>query len=94
MPLFSERFGYKEVRNALQYECMSDELRMSIYNVIFQWLNDYCTDRRSLTICRNLWSNFWHLPLDTFPEPDPIASFYTLGDRKYEPAFLKRRSNI
>ena len=62
---------------------------MSIYNVIFEQLNDYCVDEFSLNVCRNLWSNLWHLPLDTFPEPSPLPGAYAFSDKKYDPAFFE-----
>lgn len=88
MELFSERFGYSAARKILEYECTSEELRMAIYNVIFEWLNDYYSDNASLQVCRSLWSELWHLPLDDFPEPDPLASFAINGPA-YSPSFFK-----
>ena len=89
MALFSERLNYSPARKALQYECMSKELRMAVYNVIFEWLNDYNSDERSLHVCRSLWSELWHLPLDKFPEPDPLAMIAMNGPR-YSPVFFEQ----
>ena len=72
-------FGYSAARKILEYECISDELRMAIYNVIFEWLSDYYSDNASLRVCRSIWSELWHLPLDDFPEPDPLASLTSVG---------------
>lgn len=88
MELFSERFGYSTARKILEYECISEELRMAIYNVIFEWLNDYYSDNASLRVCRSLWSELWHLPLDDFPEPDPLASL-AINGLAYSPSFFK-----
>lgn len=88
MKLFSERFGYNTARKALQYECMDAMLRMALYNVAFEWLSDYYSDVRSRDVCRSLWSELWHLPLDEFPEPDPLAAFAVNG-AQYSPAFFK-----
>ncbi len=89
MALFSRRLGYSQARKALQLECMDDELRMAVYNVIFDWLADYYSNKVSYSVCRNLWSELWHLPLDKFPEPDPLASL-TINGLRYSPAFFEQ----
>lgn len=70
MAIFSERYGYKSVRDSLQFECMDEILRNSIWNFLckFRLDNDgltikyYPEDVKSFYI--DLWSNFWKKPLD------------------------------
>jgi hypothetical protein len=72
MVLFSERYGYKPVRESLQFECMDDELRTALWNLLCQSrisagkqhynITYYDSDVESFYI--NLWKNFWNKPLD------------------------------
>lgn len=70
--LFSQRGGYKTVRNMIQRESMDIELRNSIWNAMleFYW-NDsprsMSVDKKtgSYRIFRRLWSDYFKLPVDS-----------------------------
>ena len=67
MALFSERLGFVKPKDVLQIECASEELRMSLYNVVRGVLGDYGHDSPSESVCKELWTLKWHRPIDTFP---------------------------
>lgn len=67
MVLFSERNGYVEPKAALQYECMDDNLRIAIYNTLYEYLGEYEQDSSVGMVCRTIWSEHWHQALDKFP---------------------------
>ncbi|MEI3376391.1 MAG: hypothetical protein V8R08_00875 [Coriobacteriales bacterium] len=67
MPLFSEKYGYTDPKTVLQHEEASDDLRMSIYNVLYQCVGEYRPDSTFEQICEDLWTEYWHKPIDTFP---------------------------
>lgn len=80
MVLFSERYGYKSVRDSLQFECMDDELRTALWNFLCKFpikstglsgtsligptINNYPHHVKKFYI--DLWGNFWKRPLDEF----------------------------
>lgn len=68
MSRFSERYGYRQLDDVIQYECMNPDLRMSVYNELFGLLGNYYRSSYLREICRGIWSEHWHLPLDKFPE--------------------------
>lgn len=67
MPLFSERLGFVAPRDVLQVECSSEDLRISIYNIVHEMLGDYNHDSTPEEVCKDLWTRRWHKPIDTFP---------------------------
>ena len=67
MALFSERMGFVKPRDAIQVECASKELRMTLYNLVHGMLGDYEHDSPSESVCKELWMMKWHRPIDTFP---------------------------
>lgn len=67
MALFSERMGFVKPKDVLQIECASQELRMSLYNLVHGLLGDYGHDSPSESVCKELWMMKWHRPIDTFP---------------------------
>lgn len=80
MALFSERKGYKPVRDTLKVEYVDSDLRTSIWNVILNYVLDeigphdeyiYCTEeiKSLITI---LYKVYWKKPLDELAE----FSFY------------------
>jgi hypothetical protein len=85
MPLFSERMGYKPVKESLKIECMDEELRISLWNLIFSYIdiNDvhsefsYCTDEM-LTFIRLIYMDYWKRPLEDFYE----SSFFPFSELK------------
>ena len=72
MTRFSEKYGYKSVRNSLQYENMDEELRNSLWNFLCQSristgnvgesIKYYPRDVRDFY--NDLWKNFWKTPSD------------------------------
>lgn len=66
MRRFSERFGYKPVREQLQVDDIDDELKNSLWNIIVVFLNN--SDPTSLEhYTEKLWMDFWKRPLDEIP---------------------------
>jgi len=81
MPTFSERYGYKPVRSALQIESMDEELRNGIWNALDQhfWstvkAEDLIFDIRRISrngilgsLIREIWARHLKLPLDTMSD--------------------------
>lgn len=70
MTLFSERYGYKSVRDSLQFGSMDEELRIALWNFLCKLeLDHYLSDLQNYphnleSFYRELWSNFWKRPLD------------------------------
>ena len=74
---FSERYGYKPVRDIIQKESMDDTLRISLWNVFHECLWDktfsnqesfYTLDSHLDKLIKSYWSAFFKLPLDLIPE--------------------------
>jgi hypothetical protein len=68
MPSFSERYGYSEKHDTSQIECMDDDLRTSIYNVIYDEFHEHNTVAIAEDLSRQIWSKCWHKALDEFPD--------------------------
>jgi hypothetical protein len=67
---FSERLGYKPVKEQLQIESIDDELRNSLWSVFLQefftkLVNSYDNGYLLYEYCIALWFRFFKLPLDT-----------------------------
>jgi hypothetical protein len=74
---FSERHGYKPVREAIQIDSMSDDLRNSLWSLLqihvwgdangprgdFQYQSD-----RFQRLCYSLWFSYFRKPIDTLPD--------------------------
>ncbi len=67
MALFSERMGYVEPRDLLQLECAGQELRTGIYNTLHDCLGEFSRGSTAEDICKQIWTAYWHLPIDSFP---------------------------
>ncbi len=67
MALFSERMGYVQPRELMQIEDADDELRTSIYNLIYSTLGKYNRGSIEEEICQTLWTTRWHQPIHAFP---------------------------
>lgn len=83
---FSERLGYKSIREQLQIESIDNDLRNSLWSVFldsfFNDLSNYGYQLDALYYYhRALWFNFFKLPLDTS---------YIYGDRSVDKDNLKR----
>jgi len=76
---FSQRRGFKAVSEVIQIKSMSQELRISLWNVLSEnFLHSYSKDMFGLTKIYNgkfideffkyLWIDYFKLPLDRLPE--------------------------
>ena len=85
---FSECFGFKPVKTAIQKESMDQDLRNSLWSAlkIHYWdniqpgiygpaqLSDYANQELRI-LCQRLWLNFFKFPLDNLK--DDWQSVYT-----------------
>ena len=92
---FSEKNGYKKVRDVFQIESMDKPLRVALWNIltIYVWNRvqsssgiypgAHLSDSRNTTVrllCRSLWADFFEKPIDTLSnEWDEVYP----GIRKY-----------
>jgi AbiJ N-terminal domain 4 len=72
---FSERHGYKPVREAIQLDSMSDDLRNSLWSLLqlhvwndagrgeLQYKSNYFQG-----LCHRLWFSYFKKPIDTLPD--------------------------
>lgn len=74
MTSFSQRYGYKPIKNIVQIETIDDELRISLWNALdsFYWskvepqyILDCEANRHVLWLLQHIWSEYFKLPLDT-----------------------------
>ena len=74
MTSFSQRYGYKPIKNIVQIKTIDDELRISLWNALdsFYWskvkpqyILDGETNRHVLWLLQHIWSEYFKLPLDT-----------------------------
>ena len=70
---FSERLGYKSIKQELQYEIIDIELKNSLWTIFLgifinnlEQLN-YHNERELYTYTYSLWRDFYKLPIDTAP---------------------------
>lgn len=68
MALFSEKYGYTSSKSILQIEGANDDLRMSIYNALYECIGEYGSNTVFEQICRDIWTEYWHQPIDRFPD--------------------------
>jgi len=61
--LFSERNGYIESLKNLEYDEISDALRNSLWNEIFEWVQD--KPKKDFFV--NLWKDYYKKPIDKIP---------------------------
>jgi len=72
MPLFSERQGYKEIRQVIQLKSVDDILKSGLWNLISACLFEEATgflssgasNRRVLNLCRALWMSYFKRRID------------------------------
>ena len=68
---FSERLGFKSVKEQLQVDSIDDELKNSLWSVYLEFFLqklDNCDISPQLTnFGRSLWYNFFKKPIDTLP---------------------------
>lgn len=72
---FSEKYGFRPVREALQLDDIDDKLRSSLWNVLVRRVFDYFDPPDSFDlpphspdrITRFLWEHFFQLPIDSIP---------------------------
>jgi len=70
---FSERYGYKDPSEVLQFESMNYELRISIWNTIhetffkdFSGWNEIDRSKEPYSLFFYLWTFFFHMPANEF----------------------------
>lgn len=70
---FSERFGFKHVNKTIQIDTMSDELRISLWNIVYQLYlkqeQQYRSEKDYLSIHPDeittlMWVNLWKKEID------------------------------
>jgi len=68
---FSERHGYKPIKDQLQIESLDLELKNSLWSILYTYvknLNNSGNEGYELhSYCLSLWLNFFKLPIDTSP---------------------------
>lgn len=67
MARFSERYGYREVRTALQQEEMDLHLRTDLWNAVHAMTDDAPDYTRHFPSYLQIWIHLWHEPLDRLP---------------------------
>lgn len=58
MALFSEKYGYTSSKSILQIEGANDDLRMSIYNALYECIGEYGSNTVFEQICRDIWTEY------------------------------------
>lgn len=67
MARFSERYGYREVRTALQQDEMDDLLRTDLWNVISMLTEKQTGYTRDYAPYLRIWIHLWRMPVDQLP---------------------------
>ena len=84
---FSERYGYKPVREIIQKESMDKDLRSKLWSILYEQLfskdlsYDHIQDKFS-PFRTKLWRDFFKNPIDELPPPKQFNHFiknYLLG---------------
>ena len=92
MSSFSERYGYKSIKNIIQAESMDDDLRISLWNALsMSYWNEAVSghllsaksNRSILWLLENIWSGYLKRPVDE------IGDFWSPAHK-----FLKQYFNI
>lgn len=74
---FSERMGFKEPLSIIQSEGMSDDLRISLWNIFYKLYLTHESEQKSYSsgctksldeVTSNIWMNFLKLEIDIKPE--------------------------
>ena len=76
--LFSERYGYTRVRDAIQIESMSEELKNSLWSIMkiniwdkvaqSRYGSTFSLNPEIRTLCESFWFNYYKKPLDTLKD--------------------------
>lgn len=73
---FSERYGYKPVRELIQKDSIDDELKNALWNIFHTYIWDHATQSSSYSYTKNshvynliqkYWFNIFKQPTDTIP---------------------------
>mgnify|MGYP000999380624 CR=1 FL=1 len=74
---FSERYGYKPIREIIQKESMDDDLKNGLWNVLHSYIWNRIEHGRNQSLLTNNtninslvktnWANLFKLPIDTIP---------------------------
>ena len=74
MTSFSQKYGYKPIKNIVQIEAIDDELRIGLWNKLdsFYWSTadsyhtlGFKTNKYILWLLTQIWSDYFKLPIDT-----------------------------
>ncbi len=69
MKLFSQRKGFKALKNVIQIESMDTDLRNSLWNALtmcyWEELKKNVYDREIIRLFRKLWNDYFKRPIDT-----------------------------
>lgn len=88
MARFSERYGYREVRTALQHEEMDHDLRVDLWNVVHFYVARTSDYTEFFTPYVRIWLNQWHKPSDNLPhftsEMSAAVKQFILADTWYD----------
>ena len=88
MTSFSQRYGYKPIKNIMQIEAVGDELRIGLWNKLDScyWSTadshhtlGFETNRYILRLLKYIWSDYFKLPIDTIGD-DWAAAYRHIRD--------------
>lgn len=80
---FSQRHGYKPVREALQIDSMDDPLRNGLWDCLLLYIERLMHDNDHQEFMRRLWRNAFEEPIDTL-SPDYYSALAKIRTRFYE----------
>ncbi|MBC8205084.1 hypothetical protein ISS30_07145 [bacterium] len=85
MQTFSQRYGYKPVREQLQFESMDEDLRNSLWNSILGYILEYDDEdvRFTWNFIKLIWIHFYKEPLDDIPKYLEVARNF-IKDKFYK----------
>ncbi|QIO04658.1 AbiJ-NTD4 domain-containing protein [Acinetobacter shaoyimingii] len=77
---FSERYGYKAVREIIQKESMDDILKNKLWSILYSQIFDnysrFESFRKLITpLISKIWCDYLKLPLDEKPAPHKLTAF-------------------
>lgn len=72
--LFSQRYGYKPVKDVFQVDSMDNDLRNGLWTSLFSHLLHYGDDKSydTFVLLRTLWLDYFKKPVDKIPKGVPL----------------------
>lgn len=84
---FSQRMGFIKVRDAIQVDSLDGDTRVALWNVIAPYLD--ATQRAiSVTTIREIWTEVFHQPIDSIPNPH-THSYVSLSNDELRYRYIK-----